>query len=559
MRIGVVRTVGSPCRCGESVSAGLEALGHEPLLADSEEIELRASELAGHCDLVIDHTDTFRGRGFFRPLVRWILESRGAKVVGSDARACFLADDKAAAKERMAASGINVPPGIVADSAHWKIPRWLKPPFVLKPIFEHMSRGLALAGTEEEAYATAADLLTTLRQPLLVEAYIPGRELAVSLLAGPKGPEVLPVLEWRVDPGGAGILTESFKLTPVARGRGDAFRAELSPALREEIEELAVTAFEALGLRDYARFDLKLSPGGAFFFFEANTTPSLEPEEALALSARWAGLDYPGLVERMLSAGLGRYGEPAQKESPRIRIDLPCGPIELKVPAGVHHPPQSSIDLAKLLDVKPGENVLELGCGTGLLSIAAAKLGAGRVVATDLDPRALEATAFNARINGLEDRIEIRAGSWYEAVGSAACSGRRERFGLILATPPQTPGPRPFGPRYGGADGTRHLLAVVDGARDFLEPVGGRLWVLAISLADSLRLRRHLEKAFSAVTLVQETERRFTAEEYEEMEKGLFDYFLSLRSSGRSEFREAGKGQYVFRNLFFRASGPRRE
>jgi hypothetical protein len=107
------------------------------------------------------------------------------------------------------------------------------------------------------------------------------------------------------------------------------------------------------------------------------------------------------------------------------------------------------------------------------------------------------------------------------------------------------------------ADGTKHLLAVVDGARDFLEPLGGRLWVLAIYLANPLGLRKHPGKEFSVVTLVQEPERRFTAEEYEEMEKGLFDHLLALRSSGRSDFRETGKGQYVFRNLFFRASGLR--
>lgn len=58
MRVGVIRTVGPPCRCGEAVSKGLEALGHEPVLANSEEIELRVSELAQECDLVIDHTDT---------------------------------------------------------------------------------------------------------------------------------------------------------------------------------------------------------------------------------------------------------------------------------------------------------------------------------------------------------------------------------------------------------------------------------------------------------------------------------------------------------------------
>ena len=44
MRIGVIRTVGSPCRCGKAVIKGLQTLGHEYLLADSEEIELRVSE-----------------------------------------------------------------------------------------------------------------------------------------------------------------------------------------------------------------------------------------------------------------------------------------------------------------------------------------------------------------------------------------------------------------------------------------------------------------------------------------------------------------------------------
>ncbi len=41
------------------------------------------------------------------------------------------------------------------------------------------------------------------------------------------------------------------------------------------------------------------------------------------------------------------------------------------------------------------------------------------------------------------------------------------------------------------------------------------------------------------------------------MKEGLFEYFLSLRASGRAEFREGEKGHYIFRNLFIRASGPR--
>jgi D-alanine-D-alanine ligase-like ATP-grasp enzyme len=555
MRIGIVRTVQSPCQCAQSVAEGLKGLGHEFILADSEEIELRASELARECDLVIDHTDTFRGRGLFRPLVRLLLEMEGARVVGSDSRACFLADDKIAAKARLGESGISVPPGIVIRSTEEKIPEWLKPPLVLKPAFEHMSRGLGLARSEEQARATASDLLVRLKQPILMETFVPGRELAVSLLEGPGGLQVLPPLEWRFEKAGSRVLTEAFKLKEVVGERRDARQADLSPRMGDELEVLARRAFLALGLRDYARFDVRLSPGGTFFFLEANTTPSLEPMEALSLSAKWAGLDYPSLVERMLSAALRRYGNPHGRGEQRIRIDLPAGTVELSVPRRVHFPPPSTIDLARILDIRAGERVLDLGCGTGLLSIAAAKRGARRVVATDVDPQALDATASNARANRVEGQIEVRAGSWYDTLGWAAAAGKGELFEVIIATPPQTPGPYPFGPRYGGWDGTRHLFEVIEGAPRWLDPSQGRLWLLAISLANPPALMKKLKEYFSEVSVVKETDRWFTAEEYESLEKGLFEHFLALHSSGQSEFQEEGRGKYVFRNLFIRAAG----
>jgi D-alanine-D-alanine ligase len=552
MQIGIIRTAGSPCRCAEAISEGLESLGHQFLIADSEEVELRASEIAHQCDLVIDHTDTFRGRGLFRPLVRLLLEDHGARIVGSESKACFLADDKVAAKARLAGAGIPTPVGIVATSESWKLPLWLRPPLVVKPAFEHMSRGLGLAETEVKARSKVSDLLERLGQPLLIEKFIPGRELAVSLLEGPDGLEVLPPLEWRVSQMQENILSEAFKLADPPGERKEAIRADLAPGPRKSLEALARHAFQVLGLRDYARFDVRLSPGGTFFFLEANTTPSLEPFEALSLSARWAGLDYPRLVERMLAAALKRWPSQLDRQDRRVRIELSTGPITLSIPGGVHFPPPSSIDLARLLDVRPGEEVLDLGCGSGLLSIAAVKLGASRVVATDLDPNALEAALSNARRNDVGDRIQVRGGSWYEALEN----GGSERFDVIIATPPQTPGPAPFGPRYGGPDGTNHLFSLIEGAPSFLKP-GGRLWLLAISLANPSGLWERLGKTFSSVSLVRETERPFTAEEYESMEKGLFDHFQTLRSRGCSDFKEVGSGGYAFRNLFIRVEGYR--
>jgi methylase of polypeptide subunit release factors len=319
----------------------------------------------------------------------------------------------------------------------------------------------------------------------------------------------------------------------------------------EELKELSIVAFRALGLRDYARFDVRLSPGGVFYFLEANTTPSLERNEALSLSAAWYGLDYAALVGKMLSAASSRYGEPLRQEEKRI-FSLSTGSVHLAVPERVHYPPASTLVLAGLLDVKKGDRVLDLGCGTGILAIAAARLGADRVVATDIDPNALGAAKINALTNGVAGKIDFLAGAWFEALDSLE---RDNKFDLIVATPPQTPGHYVFGPRYGGSDGTKHLMRIAKSASAYLDPERGRLWLLAISLANVPGLMTALKKVFQTVSIVHETERTFTGPEYEFIAKGLMRHLLKLRSSGISDFRDAGRGEYIFKNLFIRASG----
>lgn len=557
MRVAVVHTAGSPCRCAESVAAGLRALGHEIRFIDSEGIEAAVREVAQWCDLVFDHTDTYRGSGLMRPFVRLLLESNGARIVGSSAGACMLADNKIAARTRLADAGIPVPPGIAVTSKNQEWPEWLLPPVVLKPAFEHMSRGLCLAGNRAGIRDGVAALLDRYRQPVLAETYIPGRELAVSVLEEDEGLNVLPPLEWRMQSGEPALLTEAFKESEVEEGREDASRASLPAGLAADLEGFSRLAFRTLGLRDYARFDVRLSPEGTFYFLEANTTPSFEPQEALALSARWAGMDYPALVAAMLSAALRRWGRSPLVREEQERLILPAGPVDLRIPAGVHRPPASTLELAGLLDVRAGEDALDLGCGSGILAVSMAKRGARRIVATDIRSEALEATRRNAAANGVADRIEIRAGAWYEALQGLSPK-EAGRFDVIAATPPQTPGPRPFGPRYGGPDGLKHLTAVLQSAPFFLKRAGGRLWLMAVSLADPSELLCRLRGRFRHVTVVRETERPFTGGEYEGMEAGLMDHLLELRASGRSDFEDAGAGKYVFRNLFIRAGEVKR-
>lgn len=95
---------------------------------------------------------------------------------------------------------------------------------------------------------------------------------------------------------------------------------------------------------------------------------------------------------------------------------------------GTH--PTTQLCLAMLETyVKPGDRVFDLGCGSGILSVAAVKLGAGTVLAVDIDPEAERATRENAALNNVADKIEFRLGSLQQL----AASGLPPVFNVIAA------------------------------------------------------------------------------------------------------------------------------
>lgn len=218
-----------------------------------------------------------------------------------------------------------------------------------------------------------------------------------------------------------------------------------------------------------------------------------------------------------------------------LPVKLAFTSFELECPPGVHAPGPASLELADYLGICPGETLLDLGCGTGLYAVAAAKRGMREVWACDIDAAAVQAARQNARRNGVD--VHVAQGNLFQPV-----EGRR--FDVIVANPPQTPAPPAArGPKFGGEDGLAVFEPLIRQAPRHLTE-GGKFLTFAVSLVDQKRFLALLSRDFH-YSNVRQSVRAFTAEEYEGYWPGLFPFLLDRRRRGLAEFEEEG-GRYVF-------------
>jgi len=92
------------------------------------------------------------------------------------------------------------------------------------------------------------------------------------------------------------------------------------------------------------------------------------------------------------------------------------GPLTLVLRPDVFTPTHTTVMMADALEIKPGDVVIDMGCGSGVLGIVAARLGAARVIGCDVSAAAVAVSAENARRLGLRDRTEFHQGHLFEPV-----------------------------------------------------------------------------------------------------------------------------------------------
>ena len=298
----------------DGLAAAIESHGHTVVRLEATPHLVRALPDA-HVDVVFNVAEGARGRGR-EAHVPAILELMGIPHTGSDAATMAVSLDKDLAKRVVAGAGVPVPLGmLLRGDEPADVFASMRFPLIAKPNAEGSSKGVVadcVVDDEAGLRALLARLHARYRQPILVEEFLPGREFTVAVLGDALDghiPTLLPPMEI--------VFIDKDRRHPIyafedkldwSKGLRYDRPAVVDDALRARIEAVVLGAWQALGCRDVARFDLRCDAAGDPRFIEANPLPGLTPGWSdLCLIAEADGMDYPTLIGRILAPALTRF------------------------------------------------------------------------------------------------------------------------------------------------------------------------------------------------------------------------------------------------------------
>jgi SAM-dependent methyltransferase len=171
-----------------------------------------------------------------------------------------------------------------------------------------------------------------------------------------------------------------------------------------------------------------------------------------------------------------------------------AGPFDVVVDPGVFVPSSTSKVLAEALRVDPGDIVVDAGCGCGVLSLVAAKLGAAKVIGTDLSAAAIACSAANADRLGLSDVAEFRAGNLLAPLGDTKANVVIADVSGIPDVIAQVTGWFPDG-KGGGRTGAELPVLMLAEVADYLVP-GGRVYLPTGTIQDDAAILAAAAKVF---------------------------------------------------------------
>jgi len=270
---------------------------------------------AAPADVVFNLTERFRDQSGLDYTVAGVIEMLGMAYTGASCEGLMLARDKALTKKVLAYEGIRIPHFMVAkQGAPVNRPSDLRFPLIVKPLDEDASVGIAQSSVVRDDDALK-ERVTFIHEKIdtdaIVEEFIVGRELYIGVMGG-DAPVAFPPIEMVF---GAETTVESRIATFKAKwsvkyreskGIQNEIAKNLSEEVRKRLGEVAVRAYQAAGLRDYGRIDVRLAHDDAIYVVEANPNPHLADGEDLAWAAEEGGYLYPDFIEKIIEMACKR-------------------------------------------------------------------------------------------------------------------------------------------------------------------------------------------------------------------------------------------------------------
>ncbi len=221
--------------------------------------------------------------------IQALLEMIGVPYTGSGRLGSAMAMDKDISKRLFRLAGVATPDWLMAPVTDRAALDRLGWPLVVKPSKQGSTVGLTVVKHPAELEA-AVELAQRYDDEVMLERFVPGRELTVGILDGKALPvgEIIPRHE---------IFDYECKYTPGMSE--EIFPAHLPPRIAAECSRLALLAHHALKLGGYSRVDFRLTPAGEIFCLEVNTLPGLTATSLLPQAARAAGIEFPELCDRI--------------------------------------------------------------------------------------------------------------------------------------------------------------------------------------------------------------------------------------------------------------------
>ncbi len=293
-------------RSGARVQDALERLGHESIAIDvgPDLVTQLTTHRPDVAFVALHGSDGEDGT------VQELLEVVGIPHTGSGISACIRASDKVLAKHAMRDRGIPTPDfyafnetalgALGAAQALPAIEDRLEFPIVVKPARQGSALGIKFARTAADV-PTALVAAFSYDRKVLLERYVEGRELAVSILEQDGAPVVLPVVEAVPEQEDFYDFEARYE---IGRTRF-VCPAELTEAVAARAGEIALETYGLLGCSGFGRVDLMLETAtGELYVLEANPIPGLTETSLLPLAAEAAGISFDALVERVLAAAV---------------------------------------------------------------------------------------------------------------------------------------------------------------------------------------------------------------------------------------------------------------